>query len=131
MFTDCMSILEFIYEMIKVYFINRKGTSSHFSHLENHCHYNMQHHCRRELTPLMQQYIKKSCYQSKHGEQIKNIEGVKFWLTVPSTWYPLQIRFWILINTFIVSIYIVATGTTIGTGVRWRLIMIFVCLSPC
>ncbi len=29
-----MSILEFIYEMIKVYFINRKGKSNYFFHLE-------------------------------------------------------------------------------------------------
>ncbi len=41
-----MGILGFINEMIKVYFINRERKSSHFSHLENHCHYDMQHQCR-------------------------------------------------------------------------------------
>ncbi len=47
-----MSILGFTSEMIKVYIINRKGKSSHFSHLENHCHYGMQHHCKHQSTPV-------------------------------------------------------------------------------
>ncbi len=34
-----MRVLRFIYEIIKVYFINRKGKSNHFSHLEKHCNY--------------------------------------------------------------------------------------------
>ncbi len=33
-----MGIFGFIYEMIKVYFINGKSGSNYFSHLENHCH---------------------------------------------------------------------------------------------
>ncbi len=37
----------------KVYFNNRKGSNSHFSHLENHCHYDMQHHWRCPSTSLI------------------------------------------------------------------------------
>ncbi len=48
-----MSILEFIYEMIKVYAINRKEKAVTFATLKNHYHYDMHHYCRRQSTPLL------------------------------------------------------------------------------
>ncbi len=47
-----MSILGFIYEMITVCFIKRKGINSHFWHLKFHCLYDMQHHCRCQSITL-------------------------------------------------------------------------------
>ncbi len=67
-----MSIFGFIYEMITVCFIKRKGINSHFCHLKFHCIYDMLRHCRRQSSTLrdnnkMKLYKFKTMTYGKHS----------------------------------------------------------------